>query len=143
MSSYNRVILMGNVTRDPELKHLQGDKAVCTFGVAVNHSYKSASGERKEEVTFVDCDAWGKTAEMIAQYFTKGKPIMLEGRLRMDSWEAKDGGGKRTKLKLVVDSFAFVGSKGDGEPAAPASRPARAAQPAATYEPMQEEDIPF
>lgn len=109
----NRVILMGNCTRDIEIKHTQSNQAVANLGIAVNRRWKDASGEKKEDVTFVDCEAWGSTAENIAKFFTKGKAILIEGRLKLDEWQDKDG-GKRSKLKVVVENFHFVGSKGDG-----------------------------
>ena len=102
MASFNKVILMGNLTRDPQMKYLPSQTAVVEFGVACNRRYKTAQGEAKEEVTFVDCTSFGKQAEVINQYFTKGKPIFIEGRLKYDSWEDKQGGGKRSsKLALI------------------------------------------
>lgn len=115
MSSFNKVILMGNLTRDPQTKYLPSQTTVAEFGLAMNRRWKTQSGEDREEVTFVDCSAFGKTAELIGQHFTKGKPIHVEGRLKFDSWDDKNGGGKRSKLSVVVDSFSFVGSKSDGE----------------------------
>lgn len=109
--NFNKVILMGNLTRDVELKYTQANTPVGSFGLAVNHRYKSATGEVKEEVTFVDCDAWGKTAELIAKFFTKGRPIFLEGRLKLDTWQDKNDGSKRSRLKVVVENFTFVDSK--------------------------------
>jgi single-strand DNA-binding protein len=111
MASYNRVLLMGNLTRDPQLKYLPSQTPVVDFGVACNRKYKTQSGEQKEEVTFVDCSAFGRTAEVINQYFTKGKPIFIEGRLRYEQWEDKQGGGKRSRLSVHVDNFQFVGGR--------------------------------
>jgi single-strand DNA-binding protein len=116
MSSFNKVIFMGNLTRDPQLKHLANQTAVTEFGVACNRRWKGPNGEDKEEVTFVDVTAWGKQGEVINQYFTKGKPIFVEGRLKYDSWEDKQGGGKRSKLTVVVENFQFVGGR-DEQPA--------------------------
>ena len=107
----NRVILMGNLTRDVELRHTNANKAVGKFGLAVNRKWKDASGEQQEETMFIDCEAWGKTAELIAQHFTKGRQILLEGRLKLDQWEDKDSGAKRSKHLMVVDAFHFTGSK--------------------------------
>jgi single-strand DNA-binding protein len=165
MASFNRVILMGNLTRDPQLKYLPSQMAVAEFGLAMNRRYRTANGEDREEVTFVDCSAFGKTGELINQYFTKGRPIFIEGRLKYDQWEDKQGGGKRSRLTVVVDNFQFVGPReggGGGAPAAygddqsqapPAQRaPNRAPQRAAPQqqaEPFPEEqqfkddDIPF
>ena len=158
MGNYNKVLLMGNITRDIELRHLPtSNTAVAKIGLAVNRKWRDAAGELKEEVTFVDCEAFGKTAENISKFFSKGKPIFLEGRLKLDTWKDKTDGTNRSKLKVVIDTFEFVESKGGGgggppsssgspaRSAAPAAAGARAAAPAAQegYEPIQEEDIPF
>jgi single-strand DNA-binding protein len=122
MASYNKVILMGNLTRDPQLKYLPSQTAVVDFGVACNRRYKTQAGEEKEEVTFVDCAAFGRTAEVINQYFQKGKPIFIEGRLRYEQWEDKQGGGKRSRISVHVDNFQFVGGRdqaGGGSPGSP------------------------
>ena len=111
MASFNKVILMGNLTRDPQLKYLPSQTAVVEFGLACNRRFKTQSGEQKDEVTFVDCTAFGRTGEVINQYFTKGKPIFIEGRLKYDQWEDKQGGGKRHKLTVVVENFEFVGGR--------------------------------
>ncbi|MDX1683173.1 MAG: single-stranded DNA-binding protein [Phycisphaeraceae bacterium] len=108
MDGYNRVTLMGNLTRDPELRRTKNDRAVCNIGLAVNRTYRDADNERQEEVTFVDADAWGRTAEVIDEFFEKGKPILVEGRLRLDQWEDENG-QNRSKLKVVIDRFNFVG----------------------------------
>ena len=135
MSSYNRVILMGNLTRDPEVKFLDSGKAVAKFSLAVNRKYKTADGDKREEVAFIDCEAWGYTAENIGKFFAKGRPILVEGRLRMDKWEARDG-SKRSKLLVVVDNFSFVDNKGaDAQP-----------EPTAVQEPepaFADDDLPF
>lgn len=155
-SSMNKVMLMGNITRDIELRHTSGNQAVATIGIAVNRRWRTPEGEQREETTFVDCDAWGKTAEMIKQYFAKGRPILIEGRLKLDTWQDKESGANRSKLKVVIENFYFVDGKsgggagggGGGEESAPASRPparsgarAGSSQPAA--EPIGEDDIPF
>jgi single-strand DNA-binding protein len=114
MASFNKVILMGNLTRDPQMKYLPSQTAVVEFGLACNRRYKTQSGEDKEEVTFVDCTAFGRTGEVINQYFTKGKPIFIEGRLKYDQWEDKQGGGKRSKLTVVIENFQFVGGRDGG-----------------------------
>src|SRR5580765_3443988 len=114
MASFNKVMLLGNLTRDPALKYTPSQQAVCEIGVAVNRKFKTASGEDREEVTFVDCTAWGKQAEVINQYMTKGKPIFIEGRLKLDQWEDKQGGGKRSKMTVVIENFQFVGGR-DGQ----------------------------
>jgi single-strand DNA-binding protein len=156
MANYNKVLLMGNITRDIELRALPSGNSVASIGIAVNRRWRDQqSGEMREEVTFVDCEAFGKTAENISKFFSKGRPIFLEGRLKLDTWQDKTDGSKRSKLKVVVESFDFVDSKpggagngGEGapratvRPAGGAARPAAAAaQPA--YEEIQSDDIPF
>lgn len=111
MASYNKVLLMGNLTRDVQLKHTSGNQPVAEIGLAVNRKYRTKDGQDREEVTFVDCECWGTRAEVIAKWFSKGKPIFIEGRLKLDTWEDKDG-QKRSKLRVVVDDFQFVGSGG-------------------------------
>ncbi len=113
MASYNKVLLMGNLTRDPQVKFLPSQTQVAEFGIACNRKFKGQNGEDREEVTFVDITAFGKTAELINQYFTKGKPIFIEGRLKYDQWDDKNGGGKRSKLTVVVDNFQFIGGRDD------------------------------
>lgn len=157
MASFNKVILMGNLTRDPELRVTPKGTAVCQIGLAVNSSYKDKDGNAREEVTFVDVDAFGRQAEVIAKYMNKGRPILIEGRLKLDSWESKEG-EKRSKLKVILDSFTFVGSgpgRGEGgdnsgggnfeentPPARPAARGGSAA-PSAPSKSIEEEDVPF
>jgi single-strand DNA-binding protein len=114
MASFNQVILLGNLTRDPQLKYLPSQTPVVEFGLAMNRKFKLQSGEDREEVTFVDCSAFGRQAEVINQYCQKGKQIMIQGRLKFDQWEDKQGGGKRSKLSVVVEQFQLLGSRGDG-----------------------------
>ncbi len=114
MPNLNRVMLMGNLTRDPELRFTPNNTAVCQVGMAINHRWKDQNGEQKEEVTFIDCEAWGRTAEVINQYLRKGRPIFIEGRLKLDQWQDKEG-NNRSKLKVVVENFQFVDSKGSAE----------------------------
>ncbi len=110
MASFNKVILMGNLTRDPELRFTNNNMAICKFGLAVNRRFKDGqSGEWKEEPTFIDVTIFGARAEPFAKYHTKGKPAFIEGTLRMDTWEDKNGGGKRSKLYVVADTWEFVG----------------------------------
>jgi single-strand DNA-binding protein len=115
MPSFNKVILMGNLTRDPQLKHLPNNLVVAEFGLACNRRYRTAAGEDKEEVAFVDCAAFGRQAETIGQYCAKGKPLFVEGRLKYDAWDDKSGNGKRSKLTVTVENFQFIGAKGDSE----------------------------
>src|SRR5881275_1103422 len=112
MSSFNKVILLGNLTRDPQVRQLPGNSVVADFGLACNRKFRTAAGEDREEVAFVDCSAFGKQAEVIQQYCTKGKPLFVEGRLKYDTWDDKNGGGKRSKLSVVVENFQFLGSPG-------------------------------
>jgi len=109
MPSYNKTLLMGHLTRDPELRDTPKGTPNCQFGLAVNRQFKDESGATKDEVTFIDIEAWGRQAETIAKYCTKGKPLFIEGRLKLDSWEDKTTGQKRQKLKVVLESFQFVG----------------------------------
>tara|TARA_R110002096_G_scaffold173781_2_gene348188 strand:- start:392993 stop:393400 length:408 start_codon:yes stop_codon:yes gene_type:complete len=114
MASFNKVMLMGNLTRDIEIRHTPSNTAIGNFGLAVNRKYKTQSGEQREEVAFIDCEAWGRTAEVMAQYLSRGRPVFIEGRLKFDQWEDKNGGGKRSKLSVVVDNFQFIDA-GDGQ----------------------------
>src|SRR5580765_2448832 len=113
MANYNKVILVGNLTRDPQLKYLPSQMAVVEFGLAVNHKYRTKNGEDREEVMFIDCSAFGRGAEVINQYCTKGRPLLVEGRLKLDSWEDKQGGGKRSKHTVFVENFQLLGGRQD------------------------------
>lgn len=125
MASLNKVMLIGNLTRDPELRVTPKGTSICQFGLAINRQFKDESGTVRDEVTFVDIEAWGKTAETLAKYTTKGRPLFVEGRLKLETWEDKTSGQKRSKMKVVVDMFQFLGSKDD---AGGAERPAPAPQ---------------
>src|SRR5207248_10883996 len=116
MANYNKVILVGNLTRDPQLKYLPSQMAVVDFGLAVNHRYRTKTGEDREEVCFIDCSCFGKGAEIINQYCQKGRPLLVEGRLKYDTWEDKQGGGKRSKHSVVIDNFQLLGSRDGGAP---------------------------
>ncbi|CAI8003150.1 Single-stranded DNA-binding protein [Geodia barretti] len=157
MASFNKVILMGNLTRDPEVKFLPSGTAVANFGLAMNESYTDQqTGEKKESACFVDVEAWGKQAEIVGEYFTKGKPILVEGALKYDAWEAEDG-TKRNRLKVRLIRFQFVGGKRDEDEmgggyadAQPAAAPTQSASyqdapaPEASSAPSAtEDDIPF
>jgi single-strand DNA-binding protein len=163
MANFNKVIIAGNLTRDPELRYTPKGTAVVKFTLAINRTWKSESGEKKEEVTFVDVDAWERQAEVIAQYMRKGRPILVEGRLQLDSWEDKTTHEKKSKLKVRLETFSFIDSKGSEEGAGaggvpsgePARRPAAPAKPAAAADagaggppengeaPPEEDDVPF
>jgi single-strand DNA-binding protein len=112
MASYNRVILMGNLTRDPELKTLPSQTVVCDFALAVNRRWKDTDGADREEVLFVDCAAFGKAGQTIGESLTKGRPIHIEGRLKFEQWEQEDG-QRRSKVRVVVEQFRFVDRKPD------------------------------
>jgi single-strand DNA-binding protein len=113
MANFNKVMLVGNLTRDPELKHTPSNQAVAQIGLAVNRNYQTKDGEKREETTFVDCEAWGRTAEVMSQYLAKGRPVLVEGRLKLDQWQDKDG-NNRSKLKVVIENFQFLGGRGEG-----------------------------
>jgi single-strand DNA-binding protein len=124
MASLNKVMLIGNLTRDPELRYTPSGSAVCEFGLAMNRAWKSQDGNKQEETTFVDITAWGKTAEFVNQYLTKGRRIFVEGRLKYDQWTSPEG-QKRSKLTVVAETVQFLDAKGDGG-GAPGGRPAAA-----------------
>ena len=164
MPNLNKVMLMGNLTRDPEIKYTPKGTAIANFGIAVNRTYTPEGGEKREEVTFIDLEAWGRTAEVIGEYFKKGKPIFIEGRLKLDQWDDKTSGKKMSKLRVVVDSFEFLGSRegggggggggeeGAGSQSAPqrGSAPPQRRPPASPPRPpadpdldVQADDVPF
>lgn len=166
MASFNKVMLLGNLTRDPQLKYLPSQTAVVEFGIATNRKWRTQTGEEREEACFVDCSAFGKAAEIINQYCQKGKQLFVEGRLKLDQWEDKQGGGKRSKLTVVVDNFVLLGGgrggpeggvpSGEGGQVAPRSAPRppqRSGAPAPSAPPVEqpfpeepqfkEDDIPF
>ncbi len=152
MASFNKVILMGNLTRDPETRVTASGLTICKLGLAVSRVYSTKDGERKEETTFVDIDAFGKQAEVITKYMRKGKPIHVEGRLRLDQWEGQDG-QKRSKLSVVLENFQFVGGRDDGdssgggyERSSPPARDTKESKPAADFDNSDDtldEDVPF
>jgi len=115
MPSLNKVMLMGNLTRDPELRVTPKGTPICQFSLAINRQFKMESGESREEVIYVDVEAWGKQGETIAKYVTKGRPLYVEGRLRLDQWEDKNTKEKRSRVKVVLEQFQFLGdSRGGG-----------------------------
>jgi single-strand DNA-binding protein len=153
MAYLNKVFLIGNLTRDPELRVTPKGTAICQFGIAVNRQFKDESGATRDETTFVDIEAWGKQGELVSKYLTKGSPAMVEGRLKFDQWEDKTSGQKRSKLKVVLDNVQFLSTRGgggghapgagappdDGDPASPP--PAR--PPAPPAKENLDEDVPF
>ena len=110
MRGFSKAIITGNLTRDPELRNTPSGSSVCGFTVAVNRVFKDANGEQREDVSFIDCSAWGKLGEMISQYAKKGSGVLVSGRLDQRSWEDKNGGGKRSRVEIVVEDFNFIGS---------------------------------
>ncbi len=114
MASFNKVILLGNLTRDPEVRYTPKGSAVCDLGMAVNRVYTTDSGEKREEVTFVDVVLWARLAEIAGEYLKKGRPVFIEGRLQMDTWDDKQTGQKRTKLRVVGESMQLLGSRPGG-----------------------------
>lgn len=143
-SDLNKAILIGRLTRDPELRYTQGGTSVCSFSIANNRTYVTA-GEKKEQVSFFNCVAWAKTGEVIAEYCKKGQRIGIEGRLQQRSWDDQEG-KKRQTVEIVVDNFQFLSSKQDGSPAAPAdSYPGPgSSEPSPNSEnPFSDEEIPF
>src|SRR5205809_637063 len=135
MANFNKVILAGNLTRDPELRYTPKGTAIAKIGLAINRTWKNEAGETKEEVTFVDVDAFGRQAEVIGQYMKKGRPFLVEGRLKLDQWEDKNTHQKQSKLKVVLESFSFIdsnrGEGGGGGGESPRRRPAAAPAAAA------------
>ena len=138
MSSYNKVILMGNLTRDPELRYTPKGTAVAKLGLATTRKWRTQDGQAQEETTFVDVDAFGKQAEVVGQYLSKGRPLMLEGRLKLDQWEDKNTGQKRSKLGVVMESFQFIN---DGKGQSP-DQASRASSPGNVQGKIDPEDVP-
>lgn len=162
MAAYNKVLLLGNLTRDPEIRTTPSGLAIAKIGLAVNRSYRTQEGEQKEEVTYVDCDAFGKTAETMARYLSKGRPVFIEGRLRLDQWQDKNSGENRSKLSVVIDNFQFLGSRDEtsasteqpatpnrkdysdnAPPPRPSTKPKSSPPPTPQDESIEEDDVPF
>jgi single-strand DNA-binding protein len=151
MASFNRVLLLGNLTRDPEVRYTPKGSAVCDLGVAVNRQYTLDSGEKREEVTYVDVVLWSRLAEIAGEYLKKGRPVFIEGRLQMDTWDDKQTGQKRSKLRVIGETMQLLGSRPPGagsadaeggaaprsqKAAAPPPKPSGAAEP-------DDDEIPF
>lgn len=153
MANLNKVMLIGNLTRDPELRVTPKGTAICTFSIAVNRKFKDDSGGEREEVTYVDIEAWGKSGENISKYCTKGRPLFVEGRLRLDQWEDKNTKEKRSRMKVVLENFQFLGGGrgegGGGEGGEARSFPPRGgsapSRPSSAPTPQEnlDEDVPF
>lgn len=159
MANLNKVMLIGNLTRDPELRHTPSGKTVSEIGLAINRTWTNDQGQKQEDTTFVDVTLWGRQAEVVQQYVTKGSPIYIEGRLQLDSWDDKETGKKRSKLRVIAENFQFLsgkpGTTGGGSseyserPQASSSAPQQRSSPpqgasAAPADDFQEDDdIPF
>ncbi|MFN0126781.1 MAG: single-stranded DNA-binding protein [Verrucomicrobiales bacterium] len=151
MASLNKVMLIGNLTRDPEIRYTPKGQAVTDIGLAVNRIYSTESGEKREEVTFIDITLWGRTAEIVHQYCKKGRPLFVEGRLQLDTWDDKQTGQKRSKLKVIGDGIQLLGSRdsgGGGDPGGSGqhdggpSAPSAASRPATSPTPRPAPDSP-
>src|SRR5712671_385841 len=133
MASFNKVILLGNLTRDPEVRYTPKGSAVCDLGLAVNRVYTLDNGEKREEVTYVDIVLWARLAEIAGEYLKKGRPVFIEGRLQLDTWDDKTSGQKRSKLRVIGETMQLLGSRpggagggggeGDEERSAPRGKP--------------------
>ena len=146
--SLNKVFLMGNLTRDVELKYTPSNQPVADLGVATNRRYRTRDGEDRKETTFVDCEAWGRTAEVMSQYLSKGSPVFIEGRLKLDQWDDRETGKKRSKLLVVIETFQFVDSKGSGGGGGGGGQPAPAGAAVGQgsgpeHAPVDDAEIPF
>ena len=146
MASLNKVMLIGNLTRDPELRHTPRGTAVCELSLAINRTWKDDSGQKQEEVTFIDVTLWGNAATTCAQYMVKGRGIYIEGRLQLESWEDKETGARRTKLKVTGESFQFLPHAGGPQPAHSGRAEGGSSGSAPSIPPPsaeEEDDIPF
>ena len=130
MGNYNKVLLMGNLTRDPELRYTPAGTAVATFGLAVNRRWRRQDGEQGEETCFVDITAFGRQAEVVSEYLSKGRPVFVEGRLRLDNWETPDG-QKRSRHTVTLENFQFIDSRGQATQQPPGAQRSQRPQPAA------------
>jgi single-strand DNA-binding protein len=149
---FNKVILMGNLTRDPETRNTPNGQSVTNFSLAVNRTWKGADGQQNEDVSYIDCVAWGKPGEIIAQYLGKGRAVLVSGRLDQRSWEDKETGGKRSKIEVVVEDFNFVGdgagssdggSRVSGSSSTPSKSPATNTSSDIDDKPIDLSEIPF
>src|SRR5689334_2639660 len=144
MASFNKVILLGNLTRDPEVRYTPKGTAVTELGMAVNRVYTAENGEKREETTFVDVTLWGRTAEIAGEYLKKGRPVFIEGRLQLDTWDDKQSGQKRSKLKVVGEHIEFLGDRpaqGQGEAPNGARSTAQRPAPAPRPQPARDPDL--
>ena len=142
MASLNKVLLIGNLTRDPELRYTPQGAAVCEFSIAMNRTFTSKTGEKKEEVTFIDIVAWARTAEICGEYLKKGRPVFVEGRLQQDRWEQPDG-QKRSRVKVTAERVQFLGSPAGGGPRGASPEGAEAPPEAAAEPGPGDQEPPF
>lgn len=145
---FNKVILMGNLTRDPETRTTPNGQTVTNFSLAVNRTWKGADGQQNEDVSYIDCVAWGKPGEIIAQYLGKGRAVLVSGRLDQRSWDDKESGQKRSKIEVVVEDFNFVGDGASGGSApssdnSSSSKPSSNNAPEIDDKPIDLSEIPF
>jgi single-strand DNA-binding protein len=146
MASFNKVMLLGNLTRDPEVKYTPKGSAVADIGLAVNRTYTTDGGEKREETTFVDVTMWGRQAEIAGEYLKKGRPLFVEGRLQLDTWDDKQTGQKRSKLRVVCENFQMLGSRdggGEGGGGGRSSGGGKPSKSAPAAEDSADDDIPF
>ena len=150
MASFNKVILLGNLTRDPEVRYTPKGTAVTELGMAVNRVYTAENGEKREDTTFVDVTLWGRTAEIAGEYLKKGRPVFIEGRLQLDTWDDKQSGQKRSKLKVVGEGLQLIGSRpggggagGGNEESSGAPRSNKPAPPKVVPSEPGDDEIPF
>jgi single-strand DNA-binding protein len=145
MASYNKVMLLGNLTRDPEVKYTPKGTAVTELGLAVNRTYTTDGGEKREETTFVDVTMWGRQAEIAGEYLKKGRPLFVEGRLQLDTWDDKQTGQKRSKLRVVCENFQMLGSRDGGGEGGGGGRSSggRSSAKSAPVDEPSDDDIPF
>lgn len=153
MSSLNKVMLIGNLTRDPELRSTPKGTPVGEFGIAINSKYKTQDGTEREEVTYVDIVTWGRQAETCNDYLSKGRPVFIEGRLQLDQWEDKESGQKRSKMRVRAERVQFLGGgkredgegyrNGGGSSERPSSRQTAPARDEPSFDDVDSEDIPF
>lgn len=125
MRGFSKAIIAGNVTRDPDMRTTGSGSQVCSFAVAVNRSFRDSSGNQQDQVSYIDCVAWGKSAEIICQYVHKGSPLLVSGRLEQRSWEDKTSGQKRSRTEIVIEDFSFIGNSGNASNYTPPSKGAK------------------
>ena len=146
MASFNKVMIIGNLTRDPEIKYTPKGTAIADIGLAVNRNYTTEGGEKREEVTFIDVTLWGRVAEIVGEYCKKGRPLFVEGRLQLDTWDDKQTGQKRSKLRVVCENFQMLGSRdggGEGGGGGRSSGGGKPSKSAPAAEDSADDDIPF